>query len=73
MFKTRLNEIIREKELTVKELANAANISEYLIKRFLNGQSVPRFIHLIKLANYFNISIDYLVGNSNNRNIKKKW
>lgn len=60
------NEILKtlrnEKKLTQKALSKEINVSEDCIYFWEKGRSEPCIIDLINLANYFNVSIDYLVG-----------
>lgn len=52
--------------LTRKELANSTGISEEGVKSYERRTRKPGCEGLMSLANYFNVSIDYLVGRSNN-------
>ena len=63
-FKERLKELRIEKAISRKQLANDLFISERLISYWENGERECSFDMLIKIARYFNISIDFLLGNS---------
>lgn len=62
------NEIF--KDLRTKKSVTQLTIAEYLdvtprtIRFYETGERKPDFDGLIKLADYFNVSIDYLVGRS---------
>ncbi len=63
-FKERLKELRIEKAISRKQLANDLFISERLISYWENGERECSFDMLIKIARYFNVSIDFLLGNS---------
>ena len=63
-FKDRLKEIRLEKEMTRKQLADVLFVSERLISYWENGKRECNFDTLIRLADIFNITIDYLLGRS---------
>ena len=50
--------------LTQKQAALAANISERNFQDYEYGKVIPTATVLITLADYFDVSIDYLVGRS---------
>lgn len=63
-FKDRLKEIRLEKNMTRKQLADVLFVSERLISYWENGKRECNFDTLIRIADIFNISIDYLLGRS---------
>lgn len=65
MFAKRLKELRREKGKTQKDLANAIGVGRTTICEYENGNIVPKQEGLLKIANYFNVSVDYLTGVSN--------
>lgn len=55
--------ILREKRgITQQELADGIGISNKAVSTWENGSKVPRQPKLEKLADYFNVSVDYLLG-----------
>lgn len=53
----------RESEnLTQSKLAENSGISQQSISRWENGQRLPNIIDLVKLADYYKVSIDELIG-----------
>lgn len=58
----RIKELREEKQISQKVLAEAVNTSQRNIGRWENGENEPSYVQLIKLADFFNCSIDYLVG-----------
>ena len=65
---------MREKAgLLQKELATALNISTSAIGMYEQGRREPDNTTLKKIANYFNVSTDYLLDNeTNDKNTEKE-
>lgn len=57
--------------ITQKQAAYAANISERNYQDYEYGKVVPTATVLISLADYYNVSLDYLVGRTDNPEINK--
>lgn len=55
-----------EKGLTQKQVADGIGIAEQAYQRYEYGRTVPSALVLIALADYFDVSLDYLVGRSDN-------
>lgn len=62
MIGNRLVELRKEKGLTQEELAKALNISRSALSLYEIGKRDPDTETLKKIAEYFNVSIDYLLG-----------
>jgi len=52
----------KEKKLYQKDMANIMNITERQYNRYEAGDTELSMSKLIFLADYFNVSLDYLVG-----------
>ena len=61
-FKDNLKELRLEKKLGQVELAKLIGVSKGVISLWENGLREPNMYSLIKLALFFNVSIDELVG-----------
>ena len=61
-FKDILKELRLDRGLTQVDLSNATGTSQGAISAWELGDRTPYMEALIKLAKYFNVSIDYLVG-----------
>ena len=48
--------------LTAREFGDIFNISYSSVSLYENGKRVPNINLIIKIANYFNVSTDYLLG-----------
>ncbi|MBE5969225.1 MAG: helix-turn-helix transcriptional regulator [Lachnospiraceae bacterium] len=68
-MKFRLKELRKNKHLSQVRLAIELCIPQNSISRFESGVRKPDYDTLIQLADYFNVSIDYLVGRSDNPNM----
>ena len=67
-YADRIVSLRRERGLTQKQLASAVNLSEIGIQSYERRVRKPAYDALISLANLFNVSLDYLVGRSDNPN-----
>ena len=63
-FATQLKTIRKSKGVTQKQLAQAVGASERGIQSYEIGERKPTFDQLLALADYFDVSLDYLVGRS---------
>ena len=61
-FNNRIKELREEKGLSQRELANKTGIKQANISRWEAGLVVPNIIDIWTLAEFFDCSIDYLVG-----------
>ena len=71
MFQERLKTLRLEAKLTQKELAEKLEIGQNTYSYWEKGIRKPVGENLNKLANFFNVSTDYLLGNSNIKDQKK--
>ncbi len=63
-FGERLNQLRKANNLKAEDLADIVGVKRRIIFMYEKNESKPSFEVLIALANYFNISLDYLVGRS---------
>ena len=61
-FSKRIRELRGEKNITQKELAVAVGVLERTVSYWEQGKRESDFDTLIQLAQYFNITTDYLLG-----------
>ena len=54
------------KNLSQQQLALRLDLSQQTIYKYENQITEPDIATLIKLADYFNTSVDYLIGNTDN-------
>ena len=62
LFGKRLAELRREKNLTQEALAREIGVTHGQISFWENGKNEPTAGNLIKLAKFFCVSADYLLG-----------
>jgi len=62
IFQERLLEQRKLNKLTQIEVAKFLNISQPSYIRYENGSAEPNYENLVKLADLFDVSIDYLLG-----------
>lgn len=67
----RLKEIRSSKGLTQKQVADALELSTIAIQNYENNRRKPTYDVLISLADYFDVSIDYLVGRTDNPEVNR--
>ena len=62
----RLKDLREDKDLLQKDVAEILGISQTVYSRYERGfQTIP-VIHLLKLADFYNTSTDYILGRTNN-------
>lgn len=67
----RLIQLKKERDLLQKDIAKAVNLSVMGYQCYENGTRQPTTDTLQKLADYFNVSTDYLLGRTDNPEINK--
>lgn len=68
----KIKELRKEKGLSQEEVAKGINTSQRNIGRWEKEENEPTASFLIKLADYFQVSIDYLLGRTEELNIIQK-
>lgn len=66
VFSEKIKELREEADLSQKELADRLKISQSAITKLENNLREPTGSTLIAYADYFDVSLDYLVGRDNN-------
>ena len=64
LFSERLKGLRISRHLTQKAVYTAVNMSPLGYQRYEYGEREPSFKYLIALADFFDVSLDYLVGRS---------
>ena len=62
LFKNRLKELRTERNISQKELGKLMNMSKMAISHWESGHSEPSIAQLIRLSEFFEVSVDYLIG-----------
>lgn len=66
-----LRKLRKERKLTQVELQMRTGIEQSLLSKFENGERVPPTETLIILADFYNVSIDYILCRTENSQINK--
>lgn len=72
MLGNRINELRKSKGITLKELGEILNLGESTISMYENNKRSPDYDTLNTIANYFNVSTDYLLGRTTIENNNKE-
>lgn len=62
IFGKRLRELRKSKGITQTELSLVLNVTYYAVCNYERGKNMPSDDIKIMLARYFNVSIDYMMG-----------
>ena len=62
LFRERLKELRLEKAISQADLGKIVNMSKMAISHWESGHSEPSIAQLIILSDFFNVSVDYLIG-----------
>ena len=57
------DELIKQKGLSAYKVAKDTGISQTTLSDWKRGRSIPKTDKLQKIADYFGVSVDYLLGN----------
>jgi len=63
----------RSHKLTQNDLADKLSMQQSVVSEWENGEKLPQFESLIKLAQLFNISMDELMGIKENKEISRSY
>ena len=58
----RIKDLMKSEKLTQMQLAHALVVGQSSISDWLNSKSEPSIENLWKLADFFDVSVDYLIG-----------
>ena len=67
----KLKELRKEKGISQLKLAMDLSMNQNTISRYETEERQADYETLIKIADYFNVSIDYLLGRTDNRTFFK--
>ena len=69
IFCQRLRQLRHDKKMTATQLATAFEVTKQTVSRWELGDRIPTLDTAAAIADYFDVSLDYLVGTSD---IKKR-
>ena len=67
----RLRELRRKRHVSQVKLAIDLDLSQNSISRYENGEREADYVTLIKIADHFDVSIDYLLERTDNPKMNK--
>lgn len=70
-MENRLRELRKSKKMTQIALQMQTGIEQALLSKFENGERVPPTDTLVKLADFYNVSIDYILCRTDKPNINR--
>ena len=62
ILKYRINDLFNGRGLSIRGLAADLGISTPTLSRYLSGDRAPDLPYLLRIADYFHVSIDWLLG-----------
>ena len=65
VFSDKISSLMEKKNISQKDLAIKAKVTESAMSYYVNGSRVPRSDVLVRIANALDTSSDYLLGNTN--------
>lgn len=69
MIYTRIRDLREDADLKQKDIAKILNVSQNTYSQYENGIISLTAEVLIKIANFYNVSIDYLLNRKDTKNI----
>lgn len=70
-FSVRIKELRKQAGLTQEQLGAIIGVSKYSIHLYEKATNCPDMKGLIALADYFNVSMDYLAGRTDKREVNR--
>lgn len=62
IFREHLRQLLDARSLSMKALGEKLNVTPATLSRYLSGDRTPDLLYVVKIASYFNVSIDWLLG-----------
>ncbi|MCL2054132.1 MAG: helix-turn-helix domain-containing protein [Oscillospiraceae bacterium] len=70
-FSQIFSELLEVRNITAYKISKDTGISDSVIGYWKKGERTPTAENLIKLSNYFDVSVDYLLGVTENPEINR--
>lgn len=67
----RLKELREKRGISQVTLASALNLNQNSISRYETGEREADYATLIAIADYFGVSVDYLLGRTDNPRVNR--
>lgn len=62
IFRENLQSLIDTRSSSLKSLSEEIKVTPATLSRYLSGQRTPDLPYVVKIATFFNVSIDWLLG-----------
>lgn len=62
IFREHLRHLLQTRNLSMKALGEELNVTPATLSRYLSGDRTPDLLYVVKIASYFSVSIDWLLG-----------
>lgn len=69
MIGQRIKELRKDHSLTQQQFAAILNLNDSTISLYESGKREPEFHTLMKIADNFNVTVDWLLGRTDNKSI----
>ena len=69
----RIRDLRENNDRTQSEIAEVLHLQREVYRRYETGQREIPFNIAIMIAEYYNISLDYLAGRTNIKEVNQKW
>lgn len=66
-YKRRIRDLREDHDKTQQEIADLLGTSQTMYARYERGANELPVRHLVKLADYYGVSTDYILGRTNNK------
>lgn len=67
IFQTRLRALIESRGNFIYEVAQDLGVSIPTLHRYLGGQRKPDLVYVLRIAEYFGVSVDWLIGRTDDK------
>ena len=62
IFAERLTQLREDQDIKQEQLAKILNVSKSCISQYEGGKNMPGYDTMLRISQYFGVSIDYLLG-----------
>lgn len=66
MFNDIFSQLLQEKKIKPYHLSKGIGISSGLVSDYVNGKKSPTVENLVKIADFLDVSVDFLLGRTSN-------
>lgn len=71
MFVDVFNQILQNRSISAYKLSKETGITQGMISYWKSGERSPSIEHLVKLADFFDVSTDYLLGRTDKQEVNR--